>query len=179
MNLIADGPTAIALGLDQPASGVMDRKPVPAGARILDRARFIRVAFQGVVTAIGVLALYLWAIGHYGEADADRPVIAMTMAFTAFVVAQLVNVFSARSETQSVFVRDTLTNWRLWGSVIGVVVLQIFITEFEPVRNVFDTSALSFGQWMLCLLPPALLLVGVEVWKAVARFRLRRSEVAR
>ncbi len=179
VNLIADGPTAIALGLDQPASGVMDRKPVPAGARILDRARFIRVAFQGVVTAIGVLALYLWAIGHYGEADADRPVIAMTMAFTAFVVAQLVNVFSARSETQSVFVRDTLTNWRLWGSVIGVVVLQIFITEFEPVRNVFDTSALSFGQWMLCLLPPALLLVGVEVWKAVARFRLRRSEVAR
>jgi len=171
--LIADGPTAIALGLDAPSTGVMDRSPVPAGARILDRARFLRIAFQGVVTGVGVLALYAWAIGHYGETAENKPMTAMTLAFTAFVLAQVVNVFSARSETRSVFTRDTLTNWRLWASVIGVVVLQIVITEFGPARNLFDTAALSFGQWMLCLLPPAALLVAVEGWKAAARRRRR------
>jgi len=178
VNLIADGPTAIALGLDAPSSGVMDRRPVPAGSRILDRARFLRIAFQGVVTGVGVLVLYHWAIGHYGESGMNKPMTAMTMAFTAFVLAQVVNVFSARSETRSVFARDTLTNWRLWASVIGVVVLQIVITELGPIRNVFDTAALSFGQWMLCLLPPAVLLVAVEGWKAVARLR-RGAEAVR
>ncbi|MBU3700977.1 MAG: HAD-IC family P-type ATPase [Acidimicrobiia bacterium] len=174
VNLIADGPTAIALGLDAPSTGVMDRSPVPAGARILDRARFLRIAFQGVVTGVGVLALYAWAIGHYGESAENKPIVAMTLAFTAFVLAQVVNVFSARSETRSVFSRDTLTNGRLWASVIGVVVLQIVITEFGPARDLFDTAALSFGQWMLCLLPPAALLVAVEGWKAGARRRRRR-----
>jgi len=174
VNLIADGPTAIALGLDAPSSGVMDRSPVPAGSRILDRARFLRIAFQGVVTGVGVLVLYAWAIGHYRETGEHTPVVAMTMAFTAFVLAQVVNVFSARSETRSVFTREMLSNWRLWASVGGVVVLQLAITEIGPVRDLFDTAALSFGQWMLCLLPPAVLLVAVEAWKAVARRRRRR-----
>jgi len=58
------------------------------------------------------------------------------------------------------------------------VVLQIVITELGPIRNVFDTAALSFGQWMLCLLPPAVLLVAVEGWKAVARLR-RGAEAVR
>lgn len=175
VNLIADGPTAIALGLDAPSPGIMDRRPVPSEARILDRPRLIRVIFQGFVTTVGVLWLYIWAIGRYDDSPSGSvaPEVAMTMAFTAFVMAQVVNVFSARSELHSVFTRTQFRNWRLWASVIAVVVLQIAITEIAPFRDVFDTAALSWTQWGYCLLPAVGLLIGVELWKVGARIRAR------
>jgi Ca2+-transporting ATPase len=169
VNLIADGPPAIALGVDEPDPGTMSRRPVPADSPILDRRRLSQVIFQGVVTAIGVLALYLWAISYYEPhlTTGVEPKIAMTMAFTAFVLAQLVNVFNARSETRSLFTRYSLTNWRLWVVVACVFVLQVAATELEFFRDVFDTAQLSVGQWGLCLLVPLGLLIAVEVWKLV------------
>ena len=179
VNLIADGPTAITLGIDKPAPGVMDREPEEPGSAILDRPRLVRLLFQGLVTAVGVLVLYVWSIDHFGETTgpgAENPV-AMTMAFTAFVVAQLVNVFSARSETETVFARYTFRNGWLWASVIGVLLLQIGITEVPFMESLFDTQALTFAQWMLCFLPALLLLVSVEIWKAVGRARRRTADV--
>ena len=177
VNLIADGPTAISLGVDDPAPGLMHRSPVPANSPILSRRRLGQVAFQGIVTAAGVLVLYLYAISNYPtlESGSVLPRVAMTMAFTAFVLAQLVNVYNARSETVSIFSKYTLTNWKLGLSVVVVFLLQILITEFEPMRNLFDTSQLSLSQWGLCLLPPLALLVAVELWKMVVRSRSAKT----
>jgi magnesium-transporting ATPase (P-type) len=81
----------------------------------------------------------------------------------------LVNVYNARSETASLFSRYTLTNWKLGASVIIVFLLQLLVTEFEPMLNLFDTAQLSLPQWGLCLLPPVALVVAVEIWKIFAR----------
>ena len=177
VNLIADGPTAVSLGVDAPAPGLMNRKPVPADATILSRRRLSQVMFQGLVTAIGVLAVYLFAINEYEPdvAKGEVPVVATTMAFTAFVFAQLVNVYNARSESSSLFSRYTLTNWKLGASVVIVFFLQILLTVFEPMKNLFDTSSLTATQWGLCLVPPLLLLVAVELWKLVVRNGVARS----
>ena len=171
VNLIADGPTAVSLGVDAPAPGLMQREPIAADSRILSRRRMTQVVFQGFVTAVGVLAVYLYALANFdaGTQAGDTPIVAMTMAFTAFVFAQLVNVYNARSETASVFSRYIFTNWKLGVSVVFVFVMQVLITIVEPLRKLFDTSSLTLSQWGLCLLPPALLLVAVEIWKAVYR----------
>jgi Ca2+-transporting ATPase len=155
----------------------MNRKPMAADATILSRRRLSQVVFQGVVTAIGVLAIYLYAINEYesGLAKGEVPLIATTMAFTAFVYAQLVNVYNARSETASIFSRYTLTNWKLGASVVIVFFLQILLTVFEPMKNLFDTESLTATQWGLCFVPPLLLLVAVELWKMVARSRVAGS----
>jgi Ca2+-transporting ATPase len=178
VNLIADGPTAVSLGVDAPAPGLMQREPVPSDSPILNRRRMTQVIFQGVVTAVGVLAVYLYAIANYDDniESGEAPIIAMTMAFTAFVFAQLVNVYNARSETASVFSKYTFTNWKLGASVVFVFVMQILITVIPPLRSLFDTSSLTLSQWGLCLLPPALLLVAVELWKVVFRRQLNSTQ---
>ncbi len=180
VNLIADGPTAISLGVDAPAPGLMHRAPVASHSPILNRRRLGQVAFQGLVTAAGVLAIYLYAIPTYDHlSNGDgMPKTAMTMAFTAFVLAQLVNVYNARSETVSIFSKYTLTNWKLGLSIVTVFFLQLLITEFEPMRNLFDTAQLSLIQWGLCLLPSLGLLVAVELWKVVIRRRADHAKSA-
>ena len=173
VNLIADGPTAVSLGVDAPAPGLMHREPMSSDSPILSRHRLSQVLFQGAVTAVGVLAVYAYALANYdsGIENGQMPKVAMTMAFTAFVYSQLVNVYNARSETASVFSKYTFTNWKLGASVLFVIVMQILITIIEPLRNLFDTSQLTLAQWGLCVLPPLVLLVAVEVWKFTGRSR--------
>ena len=179
VNLIADGPTAISLGVDAPSPGLMSRAPMDADSPILSRGRLIRILFQGLLTAFGVLGLYWYGIVHFdhGFSVDQHPKIAMTMAFTAFVFAQLVNVYNVRSETTSVFSRYTFTNWKLGASVAFVFVMQILITKIGPLRTLFDVVDLTLTQWGLCLLPPLVLLVGVEIFKFFERRRIR-TEVA-
>ena len=164
VNLIADGPPAITLGVDAPASDIMTRPPIRSDAQILTKARLSQVLFQGVVMGVATLGLFIWAhsVGH-------SEVLASTMAFTAFVLAQLVNVFNARSETQSLFSMYTFTNKMLLGVVFGVTLLQVAATTWAPFESLFGTTDLTLVQWGQCLLVPLVLLVGAECWKFVAR----------
>ena len=164
VNLIADGPPAITLGVDAPASDIMTRPPIRSDAQILTVARLGQVVFQGVVMGAATLALFIWAhsVGH-------SEILASTMAFTAFVLAQLVNVFNARSETQSLFSMYTFTNRLLIGVVFGVVLLQVAATTWAPFESLFGTTDLTLVQWGQCLLVPLALVFAAEIWKLVAR----------
>jgi len=163
VNLIADGPPAMTLGIDQPQPGVMDRAPVPSHASILTARRIGRLVFLGVVMAAGVLTMFVWARDRYGQD------IALTMAFTAFVLQQMVNVFNSRTEAGSVFSRYTFTNWRLWVVVGGVVVLQVLATVWNPLQSLFGTEHLTWSQWGVAVGVALSVLVIEELRKVILR----------
>src|SRR5690606_19539353 len=60
VNIIMDGPPAMALGVDKPGAGVMTRPPRPPGARILPPARLARLLLIGAAMAAGTLAILQW-----------------------------------------------------------------------------------------------------------------------
>ena len=169
VNLIADGPPAMTLGIDQPQPGVMSRRPVPSNAAILTGRRIGRLVFLGVVMALGVLTMFVWARNRYGED------VALTMAFTAFVLQQMVNVFNSRTENGSVFCRYTFTNWRLWAVVGLVVVLQVLATIWNPLQSLFGTEHLTLEQWGVALAVALSVLVVEELRKVVVRLSMRRT----
>jgi Ca2+-transporting ATPase len=163
VNLIADGPPAMTLGVDDPEPGVMERAPIPGQTPILSVRRITRLVFLGVVMAVGILTMFVWARDRYGEE------VALTMAFTAFVLQQMVNVFNSRLEYTSVFCRYTLTNWRLWAVVGGVVVLQVLATVWGPLQSLFDTQQLTLSQWGVAVAVASTVLWAEELRKLVAR----------
>ena len=165
VNLIADGPPAITLGLDPPEPDVMERQPRPQGVGILTRQRLAGMVAMGVFMAAGVLGLFVWARHRWGEE------VALTMAFTTFVLQQMVNVLNARAGTATVFRRQTFTNPRLWMAIGGVVVLQVLAVTWGPLRSVFDTTGLGWAEWGACLAVAATVLVAGELTRAVGRWR--------
>jgi Ca2+-transporting ATPase len=173
VNIIADGPPAISLGVDPPAPGVMDRAPRSAGDSILTVPRLIRLLFFAVVMAVGTLGLFVYARNTWTEE------VALSMAFTAFVFFQMVNVFNARSETNSALSSYSFTNGKLWGSVLGVTALQILAVTWGPMRSLFDTEPLDAAQIGLCFLVALSVLVAEEIRKAISRIvRGSRGDVA-
>jgi Ca2+-transporting ATPase len=163
VNIIADGPPAMTLGLEPPGSDVMQRQPRPPDEPLVNRSRLTAMLLSGLTMMVGTLTVF-----HVARQNVDDTV-AQTMAFTTFVVMQLFNVLNARSETRSVFGRDTFRNGKLWLAVAAVALLQVLVTTWSALQSVFDTTALTLDQWLVCVGVAAGVLVVEEVRKLVVR----------
>jgi Ca2+-transporting ATPase len=165
INLIMDGPPAMALGVDPGTPGEMQRPPRPADEHILSSRRLRAVVVHGLVMAAGTLGVLAWAEPRYGT---DR---ALTLTFTTFVLMQVVNALNVRDERRSVFSRATLRNRSLHLALAGVVVLQVLAVHLPFGEQVFGTEALHASDWALAAAVASSLLVVEEVAKAFRRLR--------
>lgn len=165
VNIIMDGPPAMALGLDPPAPGTMDDAPRPRRSAILTGSRLAVLLGTGLVMAVGTLGLLAT-----GPADGSDTAL-LTLVFTTFVFFQLFNALNARTERDSIFRRATLTNSRLWGALAGVLVLQVAAVHSGPGQGLFDTASLSVSQWATAALVASSVIVVEEVRKLVVRRR--------
>ena len=169
VNIIMDGPPAMALGLDRDGTDVMERKPRPLTEKILTPSRWTAVGFAAFVMAIGTLAVLIFAPGQ--EAEAGIATVAGTMAFNTFVIFQFFNILNARSDTQTVFSRFTLSNSMLWLSLVIVALLQVGVTHVGFMQRLFDTTSISFGQWLVCIAVASSVLWLEEIRKFIVRRR--------
>ncbi|MFO7689139.1 MAG: cation-transporting P-type ATPase [Cryobacterium sp.] len=144
VNIIMDGPPAMALGVDRPRPGLMDDQPRRSDERILNLTRLIGMVRAGAIMAIGTLSVLALSEGAYGLS------VATTMAFTTFVLFQFFNALNSRAERQTVFTSYLFTNRWLWFSLAAVVILQVLVVQVPLLQSVFDTSSLSASQWLIC-----------------------------
>ena len=161
VNIIMDGPPAMALGVDPARPGLMDEPPRRPHERILNRSRLLRMFRAGLVMAVGTL--FVLAVARQ---QTNEPV-ALTMAFTTFVLFQFFNALNARAERQTVFTRHLWTNRWLWTSLGAIVVLQVLAVQLPLLQGLFGTSPLSPLQWLVCAAVASSVLLSEEVVKCV------------
>ena len=172
INIIMDGPPAMALGVDPPQPGVMATAPRHPAARILSWRRLQHLLGFGLIMALGTLGVLAYGLAYLPEPEA------LTLAFTTFVFFQVFNVFNARNERESVFGRHTLTNRRLWLALASVVGLQVAVVEVPALHGLFKTTDLDTGAWLLAILVASTILILEELRKLVVRI-LRSSRSPR
>ncbi|MDP2013998.1 MAG: HAD-IC family P-type ATPase, partial [Actinomycetota bacterium] len=166
VNMIMDGPPAVALGMDPAEPNVMRRPPRSPREQLLPMSRIGVIALNGSVMALGTLLVL-----HY--ADTAFPTDqAATLAFTTFVLFQLVSALIVRSSTLSVFHRRTLTNRALWIALAFVLALQVIVVNVPLAQGLFDTVTLTPQQWLLACLTASSLLLVDELRKAFVRHRI-------
>src|SRR5512136_350696 len=103
INFLVQVPIAVALGFDKPSPGLMERKPRPLAQPVLSRAQWIRLAFTGLLIAIGTLVLEA-VYTPSGNA------VMYTMGFAVFSLFNIVMGLAVKSETDSVFNRDVVSD---------------------------------------------------------------------
>jgi Ca2+-transporting ATPase len=165
LNMVIDIPIAIALGFDEPSSGLMERKPRPLSAPVLSRTDWIRLTAQGLLMAVGALVAY-----QIGESDGA--VIASTMLLTTLSLFHLAAGFLARDQRNTIFSREAIpgpTQLRRYGVAL---VLTIAVTGIDLLQRIVGTEALEFSQWCISIGLAASLVVMEELVK----FFIRRKE---
>ncbi|MGW7303683.1 cation-translocating P-type ATPase [Streptomyces sp. NPDC054829] len=166
INIIMDGPPAMALAVDPARDDVMRKPPRDPAERILNRRRLLAITRAGTVMALGTVGLLALA---REQVSTDT---ALTMAFTTFVLFQLVNSLSARVDGGPLLGRHQLRNRTLWLCLGAVLVVQILAVHLPWARSVFGTVPLNAAQWAACAGTASTVLL-VEL--AVRAFRPRRD----
>ncbi len=172
VNIIMDGPPAMALGLDRPDKDIMTRRPRPVAEKILTRSRWFAVAFSSTIMALGTLCLL--AFGPGDSPKAGVATVAGTMAFNTFVIFQFFNILNVRNDRLTVFRKETLGNRYLWGALFCVLALQLAVTHVGFMQNLFDTTSISLQQWIICIAIGSTVLWAEEGRKLISR-RTRTS----
>ena len=173
VNMIMDGPAAIALGMDPAEPDVMARPPRAPREQLLPLTRLGVIGLNGAVMAAGTLAVLA---GGLAVLPRDQ---AVTLAFTTFVLFQVISALTVRSATLSVFHARTLTNRALWMALAFIVVVQVIVVSVPLAQGVFDTVSLSPVQWLVAAATACLLLLIDEARKAGIRRRKTRRGAKR
>ncbi len=163
VNMIMDGPPAMALGVEPARDGLMRQPPRSPQADIMPWQRIVKLAAFGLTMTVGTLAVY-----GYGMRSGDAP-RALTLAFTTFVLFQFFNVFNARAETGSAFNRYFFHNRMLWLALTCALALQVAVVHWAPAQAIFDTTHLSAADWALAAAVASSVLLLEEARKLVAR----------
>jgi len=163
VNLVTDGLPAMALGIEPPEPGIMNRKPRPKNESIFAHGLgwiiFSRGAYIAAITIASFLIGFVWARVNGVE---GLP-LARSMAFTTLVFAQLFYVFECRSERYSPFELGFLNNKFLVGAVLCSVIMQLSALYIPFMQGVFKTVALSWWEWTVIIL-----LSGAKlIWKYI------------
>ena len=170
INLVTDTLPAIALGVEPAEPGIMTHKPRGRQSNFFDGGVFGAIMYQGVFQTNLVLAVYGWGLAfpeHHTQTEIHAD--ALTMAFATLGLIQLLHAFNVKSVYQSVFkvglFRNKTFNW-----AIPVAFVLLMATIVVPgFNNLFHVSHLSLTQWLAVIVGSFLIVVLVELVKAIQR----------
>ena len=167
-----DGPPAQSLGVEPVDPRIMNLPPRSRTARVLTRPLIRRVLTSATLIMLGTLAIYIREMedslhhpttttsssfaslttGRHGSATKTVTRRDTTMTFTCFVLFDMFNALTCRSESKSVLLGELrlfgnkMFNYAVAGSLMG----QLCVIYLPFLQRVFQTEAL--GVWDLVML---------------------------
>jgi P-type Ca2+ transporter type 2C len=185
INLVTDGPPALALGIDPRDPDVMEREPRARGTGVLTTEDWWRLGAIGSVMMVGTLAVLdayypggLFTLFATGTApNAADETYARTMAFTTLMMFQLFNVYNCRSAWRSAFSGFFDNKWLLAAVLLslGTHALVVYVPFLQVA---FHTVALTLTDWAVAACVAAVLLIGMELVKLMLRAKRRTAPLA-
>jgi Ca2+-transporting ATPase len=148
INILTDMFPALALGVDPESPGIMRRPPRDPKESILTKPMFLDTLFFGTLMCIGTLFLFSLYISS-GVA------IAITVAFTAVVMFEMVRVESVRTKYRV----SILSNKKLLLAIGISVALQLVVVYTLFLQPVFKTTSIGLLEWGYILLVSAVIFI--------------------
>ncbi len=168
INLVTDGPPALALSAEPAERGIMRRPPRPPGEGVFARGLGRHVLWVGALMALVSLATGLW----YSQI---APEIWQTMVFTTLTLSQLSHVMAIRAGDESLFKVGLLSNKPLLGAVALTFVLQLFAIYAPFFQGFLETEALPVADLAIAIALSTIIFWAVEVEKWLARRKRSRE----
>lgn len=162
VNLVTDGLPGIALGVEPAERKIMQRLPYAPNESVFSRGMGRHIAWIGLL--MGLISL---GVGFWGWKSGNTAW--QTMVFTTLTLSQMGHVLAIRSSYDSILKIGFFSNRLLIYAVILTFVLQLLVTYWEPMGNLFGTQALSPSELGICLILSTIVFWSVELEKWIIR----------
>lgn len=154
-NLVIDVIPSFALALEPSGADAMRERPRPKGEPVLGSGTTRRILAQGIL--VGTVGLVAFGAGRE---VLDLPFAGQqTLAFVTLTGAQLLGVFTARTDGANGFAGAS-RNPFLWGALAVTLVLEGLALGVPPLRDLLGLTTLTADAWLVAaaLAPVPLLL---------------------
>ena len=183
INILMDGPPAVALGVEGKHANVMDRPPRPVDESLPNLIDLMLIFYLGAVMVAGSLIVYELALDTGEE-------YARTMCFSVFIVFQLFNVMNCRSNENSVFRLGLFSNRAIYLAIAFSTILLLIavqgaewtipFTTFQ-IGELLSTTPLEQSDWFIVFFVASTVFM-IEEFRKLLRstgiFRVRTSRRA-
>ena len=164
IHFFVSAPFGIALGLDQPTTGLMDRRPRPSTESIVNRGVQLTSGLVGLYMAIVMDLLIYFGKQHY-----HSTAVGSSIGLSAFALMLIVSAYECRSVSGSVLVSQAFDNAKMNWTAAGELALAVMITQMDLFNRLLKTTPLTSPQFGLSVGSAVLLLVLWETGKLIAR----------
>ena len=177
INILMDGPPAVALGMEKNHGAVMSRAPRPVSEGLPNLIDTVMIAFLGSLMAIGSLIVHYTVLGQSTVEEA------VTATFAVFVMFQLFNVMNCRSIEKSIFELGIFSNKAVAYSFVICTTLLFLIIEFAdftvPLINLKIGEFLSVQNFTESYSWPVIILLAssVLIFEEFRKFLMKNTKI--
>ncbi|KAF2670756.1 calcium-transporting P [Microthyrium microscopicum] len=146
INILMDGPPAQSLGVEPVDPSIMSRPPRTKHARVLTPALLRRVLTSASIIMLGTLLTYILEMAD-GRVVTKRDT---TMTFTCFVLFDMFNALTCRSESKSVLRGEVeVFGNKMFNVAVGSSLAGQAAVVYVPVlQRIFQTEGLWISDWI-------------------------------
>jgi Ca2+-transporting ATPase len=139
INLVTDIFPGLALSMEPPDAGVMERPPRDPAEAVISNRDLGRMFFESSMITAGSMAAYLYGVKRYGIGPQ-----ASMMAFSSLTFAELAHALGSRSKYRTIFTDlQRPPNRHLDQALIGTMGAQGLATVFPPLRQLLGGAPLG------------------------------------
>lgn len=163
INLITDAIPAMTLGFEPSDKNSMKEKPRKADEKFFNPFLVTRIIVPAVLKSIMVLVLYFYVESNplYTHSHA------MTVAFIALSIAELLFAFVIRSDRKSILSIGLLSNKQLLIGVVSILLIQLVVIFVPVISAIFELVVLDKMLYTLAIGSAFIYMILAEVAKII------------
>lgn len=147
INLVTDGLPALALAMEKPEPGIMDRKPRPAREPVITGRGGMLILYHGLLIAGACFFGFWWL--YDGSANSES--LARTVTFAIASFSQLAFAMVCRSHRFTLPQLGLFSNRWLFLAFVGSGLLQLSVLTLPGVMDIFKTVNMPIQIWLMVL----------------------------
>ncbi|MEL6776788.1 MAG: HAD-IC family P-type ATPase, partial [Cyanobacteria bacterium J06597_16] len=158
LNMINSLTMTVPLAFEPKSRRLMQRPPRNPQEPLITKSLLRRIVVVSVFNWILIFGVFEWALSATGEIA-----VARTMAIQALVAARIVYLLSISQLGMSLvgLMRGrsgAIANAPMvMVGIVCAIALQVLFSQWGVMNRLFDTSPLTGSQWLVCLIPMALM----------------------
>jgi len=165
VNMVTAVTLALSLAFEPSEKDVMERAPRDPQQALVTLFLLWRIIFVSLILSLGTFAVF-WL--HYEDGVGLEH--SRTLAVNMLVLFQIFYLFNTRYIVNAVVKpKDLVSNKYVLLAVAVAVILQLLFTYLPFLQNLFGTTGLTLGNWLLIVPLGLSVFVLVEIEKYIVR----------
>lgn len=162
---------AQSLGVEAVDQDVLRQRPRNVKQPMITKSVIINVLLSASIIILGTLWVFQREMSDGSEGKTKRDT---TMTFTCFVLFDMFNALSCRSQTKSIFKIGLFSNKMFLFAVAFSLIGQLLVIYFPPLQMVFQTEALTAYDLLFLVILTSSVFIVSELKKWFERTMERR-----